>query len=137
MLVNEIMSNRIVSVGREDSVAKAAKQMSDHNIGCVPVEDNGKLLGMLTDRDIVLRCVALGHDPNSCKAVDIMTENAAYVAPTQQVFEAARVMAAEQIRRLAVLENGKLKGILSLADIARVSNDAEIANALTEISMPS
>lgn len=137
MLVNEVMSNRIISVQRDSTVAEAAKLMSKHNVGCVPVEENGRLLGMLTDRDIVLRCVAADLNPQTLKVKGIMTESAAYVAPNQQLFEAARIMAAEQIRRLAVLENGKLKGMISLADIARVSNDAEIANTLTEISLPS
>ncbi len=136
MQVSEIMSNRVVAVTPNDSAYSAAQLMNEHNIGAVPVENNGQLLGILTDRDIVLRCVAENRDPNQVNVSDIMTTGAAYVAPTQNVFEAMEVMSAEQVRRLPVVEDGRLTGLLSLADIARIKDGPEVSQALSEISRP-
>lgn len=110
--------------------------MSEHNIGSIPVVDNGQIKGMLTDRDIVLRCVAEGKDPTHVKVGDIMTTGTVYITPHQSVDDAVRMMSYEQIRRLPVVEDGKLAGIISLADLARMRDHTEVAQAICEISKP-
>ncbi len=136
MIVKDIMSSYVVTASINDTVSSAAKLMSKHNIGAIPVTEGDTLKGIITDRDIVLRCVANGTDTNSCKVGNIMTSSAACISPNQDVTDAVKLMANEQIRRVPVLENGKIQGIVTLADIARIRHSTEISAALTEISMP-
>lgn len=136
MLVKDIMTPTVVTVTQEDTAIEAANLMKVNNIGAVPVTCGSNVCGMLTDRDIVLRCVAVGKTPDECKVSEVMTGSAACVTPTQSVTDAITLMASEQVRRLPVLENGELTGIISLADIARIRKSPEVANALCEISMP-
>jgi CBS domain-containing protein len=111
--------------------------MNRHNIGAVPVIDGGSIRGMLTDRDIVLRCVAENRDAGNVKVSDICSQGAVSVRPEETVKDAMHIMASEQVRRLPVVENGKLIGMLSFADIAREKSGMELAEAISEISMPS
>ena len=136
MYVSEIMSTRVVTAQAAQSVYEAARLMEDNNIGAIPVVEGSELKGMLTDRDIVLRCVAKGENPKSVRTGDIMTEKATYVTPSQLVDDAAQVMSCEQIRRLPVVENGRVTGMVSVADIARLRHGVEIAQAICEISKP-
>lgn len=136
MLVKDVMSSHVITVSQEDTAQAAATLMKDNNIGAVPVLSGRNVCGMLTDRDIVLRCVAAGKSPTQCKVSEVMTGCAACVTPTQSVSDAISLMSSEQVRRLPVLENGTLAGIVSLADIARIRKSPEVANALSEISMP-
>ena len=104
------------------------------NLGALPVTDRGgKLVGMLTDCDIVLRCVALGGDARTMTAGDVMTRGVVTATPDVKVDDAAKRMGRGQVRRLPVVENGKLVGMLSLADMARKC-DMEAAAALADIS---
>lgn len=136
MKVFDIMSEHIVTVGVSEPVTAAARLLKQHNIGAVPVcDDSGRLRGMITDRDIALRCVAAGISPDKTRVGDIMTRGVITVAENAYVGEAARLMADAQIRRLPVLRNGELVGMLSLADLARSTDcDTEAAAALSEIS---
>ena len=136
MLVSEVMSKRIISLSNLATALDAAKLMSIHNIGALPVLEKGQVKGIITDRDITLRCVAEGRDPNQVKATDIMTTGAATVSTGQTVEEAAGIMSREQIRRLPVIENGHLAGMLSIADVARIRHGEEISEAIYEISKP-
>lgn len=136
MLIGDIMSKNVISVAPTDNAMHAAKLMSDHNIGAVPVVQDNQVKGMLTDRDIVLRCVAQGKDYKTVPVSDIMTSGAAFVSSSQPVSDAVELMSSEQVRRLPVVDNGKITGMLSLADIARLRNEPEIAKAISEISMP-
>lgn len=136
MLVREIMTTRIVSVEPSSTVKDAALLMNRHNIGAVPVVDNGSVRGMLTDRDIVLRCVAENRDAGTLKVSDICSHGAVSVSPSQNVSEAINLMATEQVRRLPVVDNGHIVGMLSFADIAREKSGMEIAEAISDISMP-
>jgi CBS domain-containing protein len=136
MQVSEIMTTRIVSVTPGSSVRDAAVLMNRHNIGAVPVVDNGTVSGMITDRDIVLRCVSENRDPAAVKVSDICSSGAVSVKPSQSVRDAMHLMSAEQVRRLPVVDNGKLVGMLSFADIAREKSGMELSEAIAEISMP-
>ena len=112
------MTSRVVKVSADEPIRKAAELMKEWNVGAVPVEKDGKLSGMITDRDIILRCIASGK-PDTVKAEDVMTDvKLVCISPEHSVTEAARLMAKEKVRRLPVCENGKIIGILSLSDIA-------------------
>lgn len=136
MQVKEVMSRRIIAVSPEESVAVAARLLSQHNIGALPVcSRDGRLRGMVTDRDIVLRCVAPEADPKSVPVKEIMSRRLAAVAPEDDVRQAARLMARRQIRRLPVVAEGKVVGMVSLGDLAQCGRyEMEISRALTDIS---
>lgn len=136
MQVGDIMTRDVISVSPHDNTMYAAELMNSHNIGAVPVVDNGQVKGMLTDRDIVLRCVSQGRDAKTVKVSEIMTTGALFVSSNQAVTDAIDIMATEQVRRLPVVDDGKISGMLSFADVARQRNDEEIAKAISEISMP-
>lgn len=137
MTVRDIMNPQVVSVSPQEEIVRVAERMAQADIGCVPVVENGRVEGMLTDRDIVLRCVAEGRDPMLCTAGDIMTRSAAYVYADQSLADAAVQMGDEQVRRLPVLDRGRLVGMVSLGDVAKAHlRDAEVADALAEISTP-
>jgi CBS domain-containing protein len=98
--------------------------------------DSDTVRGILTDRDIVLRCVAENKDPGNLKVSDICSHGAVSVKPDETIVNAMHLMASEQVRRLPVVENGKLVGMLSFADIAREKSGMELAEAIAEISLP-
>ena len=134
MKVSDIMSGRVVTICQDEPVIAAARLLKRMNLGALPVTDHsGRLRGMLTYRDIVLRCVASGADARELRVADIMTRGVVTAEPETEVAEAARTMGGGQVRRLPVVEGGKLVGMLSLADMARKC-DMEAAAALAEIS---
>ena len=136
MKISEVMSTSVISVSPTQTVAEAAKLMSDNNIGAVPVADNGKIRGVLTDRDIVLRCVAQNLSAQTTKTGDVMTTGPVFVTGDTDVNDAMMLMSNEQVRRLPVLQDGRLTGFVSLADIAGRHTGPELADAIADISMP-
>ena len=120
MKVKECMCENVCTCAPDATVSEAAKKMCDHHIGCIPVCDNNNcVVGILTDRDIILRSVACGKDSNSTKISDIMTCNAICCDCNNEITKASNLMGEYQIRRIPVTENGKLVGILTLGDMAR------------------
>lgn len=138
MTVRQIMSSNVVYLTPEDSVTRAAKLFERHNFGMLPVcTKDGKLRGVVTDRDITLRCIAFGNTPEETPLRDIMTRGIITVSPDDTAEKAARLMAEEKIRRLPVVEEGKTVGIISLSDLAQNKNfSTEVSSALAEISAP-
>lgn len=138
MQVRDLMNPSVVSITPGESAALAARLLSRHNLGSLPVcGEEGGLRGIVTDRDIVLRCVAAEEDPAQTQVKDIMTRNCAVVSPDDDAREATRLMAAKQVRRLPVLENDKVVGMVSLGDLAKSHRfDMEASKALSEISEP-
>ena len=136
MEVRDLMNPSVVSIEPTSSAALAARLISRHNVGALPVcSEDRRLRGVVTDRDIVLRCVAAEEDPAQTMVRDIMTRNCATVSPGDDCREASRVMAVQQVRRLPVVEGGKVVGMISLGDLARSHRmDMEAAQALSEIS---
>ena len=134
--VNDVMSKKVVAVLPGDTLEEAARLMKEHDVGVLPVVSGGELKGLVTDRDIVLQCVAAGKEPSQVKAYQIMTKDVVSVSPGQTVSEAARLMGKEQIRRLPVLKDGVIDGMISMADIARRHAGPEVAAAISEISEP-
>lgn len=120
------------------SVTEMATVMKRHGIGAMPVCEGDRLVGMITDRDIVVSCITAGMDASACRANEFMTSIPGTIAPDMDIDEAARIMSKEQVRRLPVVEEGCLVGMLSLGDIAVAlqGNDRLVAEALRKISTP-
>jgi CBS domain-containing protein len=134
--VREIMTGDPRSVDTEDSVAAAAEVMRELNVGSVPVLADGRITGILTDRDIALRVIAENRVPRETRVRDVATGEPLTVTPDTQVEVAAGLMASRQIRRLPVEEDGALVGMLSLGDISVEGSEGRAGKALTEISQP-
>jgi CBS domain-containing protein len=132
-----IMSSHIISVGQNEPVSAAARLLKKYNIGALPVhDDRGSLKGIVTDRDIVLRCVALDGDPQETRVREIMSRNLCTVDVDTPLEAVAQTMAREQVRRVPVMENQRMVGMISLGDVARQGNfTMEAASALSEISL--
>jgi len=136
MKLRDIMTNQVVRIHPEETVAVAARMLEHNNIGAIPVcGSDGRLCGMLTDRDIVTRCLASGKSPQTTSVREIMTGKVYVGRPDMEISHAAVLMGREQIRRLPVMENGKLCGMVSLGDMARKKESStDAGDALTEIS---
>jgi CBS domain-containing protein len=138
MKVRDIMTQNIFSVDEQESVIKASQIMRDANVGSVPVRSGDEIVGIITDRDIVLRNVADNQDVSKTSCKDIMSEQVVTCSPDMDVNEVSNLMAENQIRRIPVVENGKIIGMVSLGDLATqrtMQNEAE--EALKNISTPS
>lgn len=135
MRCREIMTKNVRTATRDTSLRDVAVLMRDGDMGAVPVVDNGRLVGIVTDRDIVVRVVAAGGD-TSAPIGDAMTTELFTVGPDDFVFEAIRLMGDKQVRRVPVIgSNGELAGIIAMADVALETEDErEIAETLEEIS---
>lgn len=136
MQVKDVMSTKTISVAPEESAAVAARLLSRYNIGSLPVcTREGKLRGVVTDRDIVVRCVANDDDPHQTKVSEIMTRRVISVSPTEDTSAATERMAHAQIRRLPVEDGGRVVGMVSLGDIVKLPDSStEAAQALCDIS---
>lgn len=137
MIIKDIMSKDVVSLNSQDSIERAAQIMEQFDVGSVPVCNNEKLVGIVTDRDIALRCVAGGNNANNQKISDVMTSNPVTGTPDMNIHDAAQIMSKEQIRRLPIVQNDNLVGIVSLGDISvepTLQDNAE--EALKNISEP-
>jgi CBS domain-containing protein len=132
--LREIMSTDVEYVTPQDNVFEVASKMRASNIGMVPVVENGVLKGVITDRDLVVRGIA-GKHPNSGSVEEIMSTSLVTGTPDMTVDEAARLMAEAQVRRLPIVENNRLVGVVSIGDMAvREPHQTEASQALNEIS---
>ena len=137
MLVKDIMSKNIVSLNSEDSIERAAQMMKQFDVGSIPVCSQEKLVGIVTDRDITLNSVASGSNGKQQKICDVMTSNPVTGSPDMDIHDAARIMSEQQIRRLPIIQNDNLVGMVSLGDISvepTLQDNAE--EALKNISEP-
>lgn len=138
MQVREIMTKDVATLNAKDSVERAAQLMKQYNVGAIPVCSEEKVIGIITDRDIALRSVAQGENGRNQTVREIMSSNPVVINSQTDIHDAARIMSERQIRRLPVVENNSIVGIVSLGDIAVENNlqdDAE--TALSNISEPS
>jgi len=133
--VKQIMTTDVSTVTPNDTVTKAASIMGQLNVGSVPVTDNNRVVGIVTDRDIILRGVAKGEGANQ-KISEVMTTNVRCATPEMDVHTVADIMAENQVRRLPVVESDQLVGIVAIGDLA-VENifENEAGEALHNISM--
>ena len=136
MTISDIMTERVISIGEDEPVIAAARLLKRNNIGALPVRgDKGKLKGIVTDRDIVLRCVAAEADPKEIRVGEIMSRNLVTASPFDNAKTVTERMGESQVRRIPVTENGILVGIVALSDSARNDEfEMEAADALSEIS---
>lgn len=137
MKVREIMSKDVAKLRSDDSIERAAQLMKQYNCGSIPVFTQDKLIGIVTDRDIAVRSVASGNDVSAQQVKDIMTDSVVFGSPEMEVSDAARLMSDRQIRRLPIVENNSVIGIVALGDISlepKYQDSAE--DALKNISEP-
>lgn len=137
MKIRDIMTKDVTALSPSATIAEVAQNMRLLNVGSVPLVDEGRLVGVITDRDIVIRVVADGLDPHLEQASLHMTRDPLTVTPDTSIDEAAALMAREQIRRLPVIEQGRLVGYLALGDLATLNRDAKVGETLEQISEPS
>ncbi len=136
MKIRDIMTSAVVRIHPEEPVEVAARTLTQYNVGALPVcGRDGQIYGMLTDRDLVVRCMASGRNAADMKVRDVMTNRVVSAGPDMEASAAAHLMGRQQVRRLPVVENGKLCGMVSLADLAGCEENAlDAADALTEIT---
>jgi len=138
MKVSEAMSRNVECVRPDDTLQQAARKMRDLDVGPLPVCDNDRLAGMITDRDITVRAVAEGWDPTQKRVRDVMSEGVVYCFDDQDIEEAAQIMRERQLRRLVVLNRDKrMVGLVALGDLAtKPGAEGAAGKALEEISEP-
>lgn len=135
MKVRDIMTPQVESADYNTSLIQVAQMMAQQDVGSIPVCEQNELRGILTDRDLVVRAVSKGVDLNNTRASEIMSTTPVTVSPELDIHEAARLMSESQIRRLPVVENGKLVGMLALGDLAVENIHVnEAGEALNQIS---
>ena len=136
MKLRDIMTQTVIKINPEESVAVAARILARNNIGSLPVcGKGGNLCGVVTDRDLVIRCLASGKDPKNTAVQEIMTTGVVSASPDMDAAMAASLMGRRQIRRLPVVDNGKLCGMVSLGDMSRRDEMAyDAGDALAQIS---
>ena len=133
--VQDLMTRNPCSIDADKSVTYAAKMLRDEDVGLAPIVEGDRLVGTVTDRDIAIRVVAEGKDPESTKVKDIASINLVTVDPRQDLDEALQLMAKHQVRRLPVTEEGgRLVGLLSQADIAKSVGDKQTGRVVEQIS---
>jgi CBS domain-containing protein len=133
--ISELMSPNPCAIDANKPVAHAARMMKDEDVGLAPIVEGDRLVGTLTDRDIVTRVVAEGKDPQSVTVREVASTNLVIVDPKQDLDEAVRLMASNQVRRLPVVEeDGRLVGVVAQADVAREAKDKQTGELVEEIS---
>jgi CBS domain-containing protein len=132
--IHDVMTPAPETVEADKPAAEAAKKMKQADAGMIPVVENGNLLGTVTDRDIALRVVAAGKDPQTTPVREIATTDPVTVQPDRSIAEALQLMARHQVRRLPVVEGGRLVGVVAQADVAREGDEREVGETVEQIS---
>jgi CBS domain-containing protein len=133
--ISDVMSTKPCAIDAEKPVAYAARMMKDEDVGLAPIVEGDRLVGTLTDRDIVTRVVAEGKDPQTVTVREVASTDLVTIDPEQKLDEALKLMAQNQIRRLPdVEEDGKLVGVLAQADVAREAKDKQTGDLVEQIS---
>jgi len=132
--VREAMTSLPRSIERSEGVVEAAQTMASEDVGSLPVVEGGELVGMITDRDLVIHVVAKALDPRSVTVSEVATRNPVVASPEEPLDEALQRMAQEQVRRLPVVDDGRLVGILAQADVARVAKPTSTGAMVEQIS---
>jgi CBS domain-containing protein len=133
--IRDLMTANPCAIDAEKPVAHAAKMMRDEDVGLAPIVQGERLVGTLTDRDIAIRVVAEGRDPESTTVREVASTDVVTIDPAQSLDEALRLMAQHQVRRLPVVEeDGRLVGVLAQADVARHGDDSQTGQVVEKIS---
>jgi CBS domain-containing protein len=137
MKISELMSSNPCAIEADKPVVYAAQMMKQEDVGLAPVVEGDRLVGTLTDRDIVVRVVAQGKDPQTVTVREVASTDLVTVDAKQDLDEALRLMAQHQVRRLPVVEeDGRLVGVVAQADVARQDDDARTGQVVEDISQP-
>lgn len=139
MLVKDIMTRDVAVLPPDANLALAAREMKRLDVGMIPICERGRIVGIITDRDITIRAAADGLDPKQTTVSSVMShESLVYCYEDEDVAEVARAMSDHQVRRVPVLDHGKrLVGVISLGDLATLTRDAELtADVLDNVSEP-
>lgn len=134
--VRDVMTSNVRAAASTDSLADAAQMMKEEDVGSLPVVEDDRLIGILTDRDIIVRAVAERVDPQSISVGDVASRELVTVDPDQDLDEALSLMARHRVRRLPVVADGRLVGILAQADVAIEAKEKNAGEMLEEISQP-
>ena len=134
--VRDVMTPSVRTVSPMQSLVEAAEVRKGEDVGSVPVVEEGRLTGILTDRDIVTRAVAERRDPQSVRVNEVASRELVTVEPEQDLDEALALMARHQVRRLPVVEEGQLVGMLAQADVALEAKEKQVGETVEEISKP-
>ena len=129
--VRDVMTKNLVSVRSNDSCATAARKMAERNIGDVLVQDDDRVAGIVTDRDIVVRAIAAGRDPSNTTVGEVCTQIVETLLPTDDVETAMRLMKDKAIRRIPVVEEGRPVGIVTLGDLAQDRDPNSVLGAVS------
>jgi CBS domain-containing protein len=132
--IRDLMTSNPTACEPSATVVDAAKKMAHEDVGPIPVVEGDRLVGLVTDRDIVLRVVAEGRDPSSTTIGEIASTRLETVSPDEDLDSALKKMASAQVRRLPVVEGGKLVGLVAQADIARKGDDQRTGDTVQSIS---
>lgn len=133
--IKDLMTQNPARVSTGSTIVDAARLMREKDTGIAPVTDGDRLVGVITDRDIAIKVVAEGKDPQSTKVDEVASQNLVTIDPQQDLDEALRLMAQHQVRRLPVVEeDGRLVGILAQADVARHADAEQTGKVVEEIS---
>lgn len=140
MKVKDLMTKRPAYTTPDDNLSKVAKLMAENNVGMIPVvdnKDNMSIVGVVTDRDIAVRCVAAGRNPQEMRASDVMSKPVVTVREEDNVEDVARMMQKNMVRRVPVVDaQGKICGIVAQADIALKASDKTTADVVQGVSRP-
>jgi CBS domain-containing protein len=132
--ISEVMTRDVRATEPSATIVEAAKTMANEDIGPMPVVEAGRIVGIVTDRDIVVRVIAAGKDPKSTTVGEIASSDLVTVSPDDDLGEALARMAQNQVRRLPVVEGDRLVGIVAQADVARLGEDKKTGEVVEEIS---
>ena len=134
--VKDAMTSDVKTAAPSQSLTDVARLMKQEDVGSVPVVDGERLVGVVTDRDIVVRGIADGSDPHAIKAGDIASRDVVTVKPGDDLDDAMRLMAQHQVRRLPVVDDGHLVGVVAQADVAQEAKEKDVGHVVEEISKP-
>jgi CBS domain-containing protein len=136
--IRDVMTERPRAVTRQTTLSEVAEVMGAEDVGAIPVVEGDRLVGIVTDRDIVVRAVARGSDPSSTTVADVVTESLVTVSPEHDLADALKLMAQHQVRRLPVTDReDRLVGVVSQADVALQVKEKTTGELLEDISRPS
>jgi len=132
--IKEVMTSDVRACEPNASVTEVAKLMAREDVGPIPVVEEGRLVGIVTDRDLVVRVLAEGRDPQSTTVGEIASRDVVTVSPDEDLDRALQLLAQHQVRRLPVVEGDRLVGIVAQADVARTGKDRETGEVVEQIS---
>jgi CBS domain-containing protein len=134
--IRDLMTENPSSCAGSTPVVEAAKVMAREDVGSVPVVDGGRLVGVVTDRDLVVRVLAEGRNPDATTVGEVASSDVATLSPDDSLDDALKLLAGHQVRRLPIVEDDQLVGIVAQADIARHADEVQTGEVVEQISKP-